>query len=267
MPKQGTPKGWLVGKGQIDDWLSLASAQLARQEYDQAVRTCKRILQYLPKTEKVRAEVLGMIGMAYALQKKFEESYQILSEAVQLDPDDSSLLFNRGLSSRFTSRTGRSLQDFEKVALMKMDRQIAERIQEELELARKMVLSEMRLRGPDFTLEQLIAQQDLFQQGNQLSGAGKWQESEAAFRQSIAMGDCLPQPWGNLGTCLMMQDRFDEAESAYKRALEIDPGYALAKQNLEGLAHWREHPEEKPIYQITSPFKDVKTNLTLYRKN
>ncbi|EFH89194.1 hypothetical protein [Ktedonobacter racemifer] len=30
----------------------------------------------------------------------------------------------------------------------------------------------------------------------------------------------------------MMQERYDEAEAALKRALEIDPDYAIAKSNL-----------------------------------
>ena len=263
---QKQPKGWLVGRQQIDDLLAKATAQLAAQDYDGTVRTCKRILQYIPKKDKARAEALGMIGMAYALQKKFEESYQALSEAVQTDPDDSYLLFNRGLSARFTSRSGQSLRDFEQVAMMKKDSMIVEKIKDELDFARKIALSEMRMRGKDFTLDQLIEQQELFQRGNQLSGEGKWKEAEAAFRKSIEMGDCLPQPWGNLGICLVMQNRFDEAEDTYRHALKIDPKYERAKENLESLTYWREHPDEKPEYKITSPFQDVKAGVTFYRE-
>ncbi|MCI0555148.1 MAG: tetratricopeptide repeat protein [Anaerolineae bacterium] len=262
--RQKKPKGWLVGKQQIDDMLAKATSQLAAQDYDGAVHTCKRILKYIPKKDKVCAETLGMMGMAYALQKKFEESYQTLSEAVRIDPEDSYILFNRGLSARFTSRTRQSLRDFEYVAVMKKDSMIAGKIKEEFELARKIALSEMKLRGKEFTLDQLIEQQELFQHGNQLSGLGKWQEAEAAFRKSIEMGDCLPQPWGNLGISLVMQNRFDEAENAYRHALKIDPRYERAKENLTALYYWREHPDEKPEYKITSPFQDVKVNITFY---
>lgn len=258
------PKGWLVGKQQVDDWLARASDQLAGQDYDGAIRTCKRILKYLPKKDKVCAEALGMVGMAYALQKKFEESYQTLSEAVQIAPENAYILFNRGLSARFTSRTGQSLRDFEQVAQMKKDNLVTKKIGGELEFARKIAFSEMKIRGKDFTLDQLIEQQESFQRGNQLSGEGKWQEAEAAFRKSIEMGDCMPQPWGNLAICLVMQDRFDEAEEAYNRALEIDPKYEFAKQNLESLDYWRQHPDEKPIYRISSPFQDMETNISFY---
>lgn len=263
---QKQPKGWLIGKQQIDDMLGKASSQLAAQDYDGAVRTGKRILRYLPQKDKVRAEALGMIGMAYALQKKFEESYQTLSEAVRIDPEDSYLLFNRALSARFTSRSGQSLQDFQRVAAMKKDSMIAGKIEKELEIARKIAISEIKMRGKDFTLDQLIEQQDLFQRGNQLSGEGRWQEAEAAFRKSIEMGDCLPQPWGNLGICLVMQNRFDEAEEAYKHALKLDSKYKHAKENLAALDYWRKHPDEKPGYRITSPFHDVKTDITFYEE-
>ena len=264
--RQKRPKGWLVGRQQIDDLLAKATAQLAAQDYDGAVHACKRILQYIPKKDMVRAETLGVIGMAYALQKKFEESYQTLSEAVQIDPDDSYLLFNRGLSARFTSRSGQSLRDFEQVAAMKKDNMIAGKIEDELEFARKIALSEMKMRGKDFRLDQLIEQQELFQHGNQLSGLGKWKEAEAAFRKSIEMGDCLPQPWGNLGICLAMQNRFGEAEDAYRHALKIDPKYERAKENLESLDYWRAHPNEKSAYKITSPFQDVKAGVTFYKE-
>ena len=263
---QKQTKGWLLGKQQIDDMLGKTSSQLAAQDYDGAVRTGKRILQYLPQKDKVRAEALGMIGMAYALQKKFDESYQTLSVAVRIDPEDSYLLFNRALSARFTSRTGQSLRDFEQVAVMEKDSMIAGKIEKELEFARKIAMSEMKMRGRDFTLDQLIEQQELFQSGNQLSGKGKWQEAETAFRKSIAIGDCLPQPWGNMGIALVMQNRFDEAEEAYKHALKLDPKYKLAKDNLAVLDYWRKHPDEKPEYRITSPFEDVKTDITFYKE-
>jgi tetratricopeptide (TPR) repeat protein len=261
---QKLPKGWLVGKKQAEDMLSKATALLVAQDYDGAVSTCKRIFKYIPKKDRFYAEILGTMGMAYALQKKFEESYQTLSEAARIAPEDSYLLYNRGLSARFTSRSGQSLRDFEQVATMKQDSMIASKIEEELSIARKVAESEVRLRGTDFTLNQLIEQQELFQRGNQLSGQGKWAEAEEAFRKSIAMGDCLPQPWGNMGICLVMQGRYDEAEDAYKHALKIDPKYKHAKDNLENLAYWREHPEERPGYKITSPFQEVKTNITFY---
>ena len=51
-----------------------------------------------------------------------------------------------------------------------------------------------------------------------------------------------------------MQQRYDEAEAALKRALEIDPNYRHARDNLALLPQTRllGHP---PIMQITHPFE------------
>src|SRR5713226_10697111 len=115
----------------------------------------------------------------------------------------------------------------------------------------------LKLRGPNFTLDQLIEQEDHFQNGLQLTEAGQWQEAKQAFQASIDMGDCLPQPWGNLGICLMMQERYDEAEAALKRALVIDPTYTLAKDNLALLADTRRTGLPDTV-AINQPFKGSK---------
>lgn len=76
------------------------------------------------------------------------------------------------------------------------------------------------------------------------------------------MGDCLPQPWGNLGSCLMMQERFDEAEAAWKRALEVDSTYDLAKHNLNLLPRIRK--EGLPYHGlIRDPMKETKIKQTI----
>lgn len=259
------PKGWLVGRQQVEDWESLATQQMMRKDYDGALRTCKRIFQYVPKKDKVTAEVLGMVGAVYAMQKEFEGSYQTLTQAIEINPDDAVLFYNRGLAALYTSRTGQALLDLEQAVLLEGQGKMTAEIQEKAVFARKVAASELVLRGKDFTLAQLTEQQELFQRGNRLSGQGKWQEAEECFRKSIAMGDCLPQPQGNLGICLAMQKRFNEAEAAYKRALEIDPGYERAKENMKNLAYMRAHPDEKPEYEITTPFQDAKTGITFVK--
>jgi tetratricopeptide (TPR) repeat protein len=259
------PKGWLVGKQQVDDWQSLTTDQMMREDYAGALRTCKRILQYIPKTDKMTAEVLGMMGTVYAAQKEFEKSYQTLSQAINIDPNDALLYYNRGLSAMYTSRTGQALVDLEKAVFLEGNGKMAAKFQDKAGFAHKLVKSELVLRAKDFTLAQLVEQQELFQRGNELSGQGMWQEAEECFRKSIAMGDCLPQPQGNLGTCLLMQKKFDEAEAAYKRALEIDPKYERAKENLKGLVYLRAHPDETPLYDVTTPFQDAKTGITFVK--
>ncbi len=76
------------------------------------------------------------------------------------------------------------------------------------------------------------------------------------------MGDCLTQLWGNLGICLMVQERYDEAEASLKRALVIDPQYALAKSHLASLPEIRRKgPPE--IVTVSEPFKGSKLKQSI----
>ena len=97
--------------------------------------------------------------------------------------------------------------------------------------------------------------------GLRLSEQGAWSAAEEQLRGAIAMGDVLPQPWGNLGLCLLMQKRYDEAEQALYRALEIDPDYKLAKTNLAVLEKVRIEGVS-PQFSISQPFSKKGGSIT-----
>jgi Flp pilus assembly protein TadD len=246
----------------VDKYLDLIGHQIFQGNYAEAVATCQRLLNYLPQHAQQRVDVLDQLGTAQAILQNFPQSYAAYTEALSLDPDNAELWFNRGMASRFTSRFGRSLRDYEHAKELNIRPELAKKLGEELDFARELAGKTLRLRGPDFTLDQLIEQEDLFQDGLQLTEAGEWEEAEQAFRSSIAMGDCLPQPWGNLGICLMMQERYDEAEVALKRALVIDPRYTLAKSNLAALPEIRRTGPPARI-DITDPFKSSKLKQSI----
>jgi len=246
----------------VNKYLDLIGHQIFQGNYAEAVATCERLLNYLPRHAPQRIEVLDQLGTAQAMLKNFPQSYAAYTEALSLDPNNAELWFNRGMASRFTSRFGGSLRDYERAKELNIRPELAKKLEEELKFARELAGKTLKLRGPDFTLDQLIEQEDLFQEGLQLMEAGEWEEAEQAFQAAIAMGDCLPQPWGNLGISLMMQERYDEAEAALKRALVMDPQYTLAKNNLAALPKIR-RTGLPPIVDIQDPFKSSKLKQSI----
>src|SRR5229473_590635 len=246
----------------VNKYLDLIGHQIFQGNYAEAVATCERLLNYLPRHAPQRIEVLDQLGTAQAMLQNFPQSYAAYTEALSLDPNNAELWFNRGMASRFTSRFGGSLRDYERAKELNIRPELAKKLEEELKFARELAEKTLKLRGPDFTLDQLIEQEGLFQDGLQLAEAGEWEEAEQVFQASIAMGDCLPQPWGNLGICLMMQERYDEAEAAFRRALVIDPKYTLAKENLAMLPETRRIGPPEMI-EIRDPFKDSKIKQSI----
>ncbi len=246
-----------TSSSQFDKWFDLVGHQIFQGNYLEAVANCERLLNYLPPRAPQRVDVLAQMGTAQGMLQNFPQSYEAFTEALALDSNNAELWYNRSLASRFTLRFGRALRDIERAIELNTRSELAKQFDEALQFSREMAEKSMELRGPDFTLDQLIEQEDLFQQGLKLMEAGKWEEAGQAFQASIDLGDCLPQPWGNLGICLLMQERYDEAEAALKRALVIDPQYTLAKNNLAMLPETR-RTGPPDIVAMTQPFKDSK---------
>jgi tetratricopeptide (TPR) repeat protein len=256
-----------TNSSQVDTWLSLIERQIVRGDYTETIVNCERLLNYLPQHAPQRAHVLGHLGAAQSMLQNYPQSYEAFTAALALDPNNAELWYNRGGASQFTGRHGQALRDIERAIELNTIAELTEKLDEALSFTRKMAEESMKLRGPNFTLDQLIEQEEHFQQGLKLMEASKWAEAGQAFEASIAMGDCLPQPQGNLGICLMMQERYDEAEAALQRALVIDPKYSIAKNNLAALAQTRKVGPPEMI-GMSDPYKNsnVKHSLTFLRE-
>ncbi len=258
-PKQRKP--FVLKKSDVN-WIDQANAQLRRQDYQGLAQTCRRVLRDAPAKSQKRADALEYLASAYTMLKQFENAYQTLSELLEIDPRPAYFWYNRGMAGRYTMRLVQATRDLEKAVELEKDPAQRQKFIELLAQTREMAESERAIRGPDFTLEQLQEQQNHFAQAIQLMHREQWADAEQALRRVIEMGECLPQPSGNLGLALLMQKKYDEAETAFKRALEIDPDYDLAKQNLAMLPRLR-RSGETPQLVLRDPFADANVSLNL----
>ena len=249
----------------LDKWLTKASLQLQREDYGRVIMTCQRVLRSVADNSPRRAEALRYMGTAHAMKNENQQAFDAFSEALALEPNEFDLWYNRGLASLFTSRIGQAFKDFSKAATLCTERSYKRRILERIEFAENAAREECALRGPDFTLEQLIEQEESVQQGVALMDQEAWSDAEKTFRDVIAIGDVLPQPWGNLGICLLMQQRYDEAEEALKQALEIDADYKLAQANLAMLERARSGGIA-PRVAMSDPFANAKRSIDFFRE-
>jgi tetratricopeptide (TPR) repeat protein len=246
----------------VDKHLDLIGQRIFQGNYAEAVTACERLLSYLPLHAPQRVDVLAQLGIAQAMLQNFPQSYEALTQALALEPMNAELWYNRSTASSFTSRFGQALRDIERATELNTRGELTEKLTEGLQFCRKIAEESIKQRGPNFTLDQLIEQENLFQQGLELMEAEKWEEAGQAFQASIAMGDCLPQPWGNLGISLMMRERYDEAEAALKHALALDPKYTLAKNNLAALPEFR-RTGPPALVALNEPFKHSKLNQSI----
>ncbi len=70
--------------------------------------------------------------------------------------------------------------------------------------------------------------EELNRRGNELAAAKRHAEAEELYRQAIALEPALAKAHGNLGTVLKHQGRLSEAESSFRRGLELGGSPKLA---------------------------------------
>lgn len=217
---------------QINTTLEQAIAAMHDGQFERAIQLCSGVLSLAPARSLARAEVLNTLGAAQMMTQRYREAYETFSEAVQILPQDAYLWYNRGFASRYTMRFGQSLLDFEQAVAYEGSGDAAGQYREVAQQAAHLAQQYLQMRRPDFTLEQLIEQEELFQQAVQAMEAEQWGHAEEHLRRVIWMSDNLPQPWCNLGVCLMVQGNFAAAERALQRALALKPDYEHARENL-----------------------------------
>jgi Flp pilus assembly protein TadD len=219
----------------LEQQVSRAQQQMLQGDFPGTISTCEPLLSSPPRRSSLRVEVLTLLGLAHGMLHHYQESYDLFTEALTIDPTNAGVWYNRGPACRFTTRLGQAVRDLGRaVALSRHDTsELARTFVTELEISRKDLEEAMREHGTSITMKQFIEREERFIHAMSLMRQGKWQEVELAFRQVIEMGGGLPQYWGNLGVSLIMETRNEEAEAALRRALEIDPHYTLARTNLE----------------------------------
>jgi Flp pilus assembly protein TadD len=250
--------------------IEYARQQMHSGDFAGCISICEPLLNSLPKHSEIYLEALSLTGLAHGMQQNYQESYDIFSEAVALDPTRAEFWHNHGLASSYMGRIAEAVRDYERaVELSKNDTsEMAYRFALELEEGCQRLQEAMATHEADITLEEYTKREESFSQGVRLMKQKKWSEAELIFRQLTSTGSRVPAYWGNLGVCLTMQIRYDGAEEAFKQALAIDPNYPIARDNLKWLPDIRR--SKKPIEvqtRNTSKGDDITQSLAFYKKD
>jgi len=60
-----------------------------------------------------------------------------------------------------------------------------------------------------------------------------WREAAYRFEKAVEIDPTYPAAWNNLAIAYEEQGKFEEANKAYAKAVELDPGNALIRQNYD----------------------------------
>lgn len=77
-----------------------------------------------------------------------------------------------------------------------------------------------------------IIQDTWYQMGYCLAQLGRYDEAEADYRKALTYRNDHPQTWNDLGSIAMARGQTRLAEEYYAKAVSLDPGYAVGRENL-----------------------------------
>lgn len=272
-PIKSLQQGAAISSQGHQQWIhraEYAKQQMLVGNFAGCITTCEPLLHSLPRHSALRLEVLTLLGLAHGMLKHYQQCYDVFGEAIGIDPTVAEFWYNRGLACHSMSRPGEAVRNFERaVELSKRETsEMARKFALQLEEARQELQEAMQSHGTDITFEQYMQREELFTQALRLARQEQWQEAELLFRQLTETGSRISSYWGNLGVCLLMQFRYDEAEEILKQALAIDADYPIARDNLKKLPEIR-RSKKPPGHKLInlSQEEDDKQSLALYKKD
>jgi len=228
---------------------------------EEAQRSRKRV-GFLLELEALRRKhplVPGVhfgIGLIHAMDDHQEEALRHFDEALRLNPYLTEALYNKGCCQAQLADVAGAVRSFRRVL------ELGTPGESEVDLAkaelRRIVHIVQKTEGTD--IETYLRGQDAFASAYALMQEKRWAAAEAGFRESLRYGPKAVACHGNLGICVSMQGRQAEALDWYDKALAIDPGYELARNNRQSALHTPEGQIPK-----VSTFLDVKYSLEKVR--
>ncbi len=103
----------------------------------------------------------------------------------------------------------------------------------------------------------------VFTEANQLYFAGKFAEAEEKFQWLIRNNTKNPRLYNNLGNIYFKRGETEKAGTQYKKSLELNPGYLIARVNLAVLSLKHGEPEDA-LRLLQDGMKEYPENADLH---
>jgi Flp pilus assembly protein TadD len=201
--------------------------------------TAKRHLERFVAAHPDRAEGLSALGVCLLELGRSDRALELLRRAAELEPEEPLHHWNVASACKQSERMGGcylALRDY----LGRSDP--GEDAPARREEARSFVRAyERMLRGsqPEIALSDVLRGEGLFAHAHAALSEGRYAEAAASLQAVIELSPWHYPSWAHLGAAYLGLSRRDEAHQCLRRALELNPEYTVARQNLAILEELR----------------------------
>lgn len=193
------------------------------------------ILEKLVEQGKTNAKIFYLLGFNAYAQKRTQDAMKWFEKTLELDPDQPGLHAHLGSLAHEQGDPERALELYEKelaispeATVVAVNRAI---ILAELGRSDEAVAAFEKVVGLD--PDEAAAYSEL---ATLYLDAGREDDAARALQRLEELGQADPALWFNIGANLANRDLYERAEQAFRKALEIEPDFALAIRELGYLA-------------------------------
>jgi tetratricopeptide (TPR) repeat protein len=216
--------------------IALGQVLVSQQKYSDAVSVLLEYGRHQPKD----AQGFYTLGLAYRGLKKSDAAVSALQHAVVLDPRDPAIRFNLGILLASTGQTDAAIQQLE----------AAERINPaDLETHNALALlleksgykerarvEKVKVNALKSGVEKEAAIANLYEEASRYLSAGNARAAAEAYQKALQLNPRDPKLHFNLSLALDEMGDFPSERKELERTLQLDPGVAVAQNQLGLLA-------------------------------
>jgi tetratricopeptide (TPR) repeat protein len=204
-----------------EDALDSGDVETAMEEFSLALK----------RDPYLDASYFGM-GTAYAMLEEFDEAYRYLKQAIELNPGEEAYYHNLGNTCLKLLRISEAYRCYQKYLLLAPNGDQAVEMSNKLRFLEQSIRKDTKECKSELSIEEMLAQETIFQTGFDHLSHGNYDEAIACFEQVLEKEPNHHQSYGNIGVALMSKGEFECAEQILRKALELEPSYQPAQQNL-----------------------------------
>lgn len=220
----------------VDKWIQSALDFLDAEDFESAEAAARRAIGYAVRRSEEHIVAMQLLASATSNLGKPEAARDLISEVLEMAPLNGSAYYDRAVYHANIERFGQASRDAERALALDQRVELVQEVQKFIARNQPHVDAECVLRSEEFTLANLIAQEDMYDKALAASKAKRFSEAEDLWCSAIEMGDARAVPWCNLAVALALQKRPKEAEMALERATELEPDHRAVKHNSDCLA-------------------------------
>jgi tetratricopeptide (TPR) repeat protein len=196
-------------------------------------RAARRRLERFVAGNPDHAEGQSALGVCLLELDDLEAAIEHLQAAARLEPDEALHRWNLAAAAKQAERMGGAYLALREYLTLHDEGDGAAERQKEAKSFIRAYERMLRESHPGVPLSDVLRGEELFARAYAALSEGRPEDAQRGFEEVLELVPRHYPSWGNLGAAYLALEKREDAIRCLRRALELNPDYTVARQNLQ----------------------------------